>query len=498
MATGLNVSDVVNVTINLSPKAAGYRNFGALLIAGSSDVIDTNQRIRQYSDIDGIANDFGTTAPEYLAAAEFFSQVPKPNIGYVGRFVQTASVGLLRSAVLTPAQRLLSNFTAITAGSFHISIDGTAHDTTGLNFSAATNLNGVAADIQAALDTVWPGVTVTWDANNNQFTIRSATTGPTSSVSYLSAAASGTDISGLLGMRTGVAPVPVNGLAAETPLAFAQLMADKSSQWYGLTFATATPIAISDAVAVASYIEASSQSRIFGSTISTTDVLDPTNSNDLASQLKTLGYKRSFTQYSSSSPYAAVSLFGRAFTVDFNANKSTITLKFKQEPGVAAELLTETQAATLAAKNCNVFVAYNNDTAIIQEGVMANGYFFDEVHGTDWLQNRVQTDVWNLLYQSKTKIPQTDPGTHLIVTRIESSMDASVNNGLVAPGQWNADGFGQLAQGDTLTKGYYIYAPLVATQSQADREARKAVPIQVAAKLAGAVHFVGVAIDVNR
>ena len=77
-------------------------------------------------------------------------------------------------------------------------------------------------------------------------------------------------------------------------------------------------------------------------------------------------------------------------------------------------------------------------------------------------------------------------------------MARAVNNGLVAPGVWNAGGFGQLQQGQMLSSGYYVYAPLVASQSQADREARKSVPIQVAAKLAGAVHSVNVLINVNR
>ena len=162
------------------------------------------------------------------------------------------------------------------------------------------------------------------------------------------------------------------------------------------------------------------------------------------------------------------------------------------------ETLTESQAQTLRTKHCNVFVNYNNTTAIIQEGVMANGYFFDEVHGTDWLQNRIQTDVYNLLYQSTTKIPQTDEGTHRIVNVIEAACVQAVVNGLSAPGVWTAGGFGQLSPGDVLTKGFYVYAPPVATQDQADREARKSVPIQVAVKLAGAVHFVGVIVNVNR
>ena len=129
---------------------------------------------------------------------------------------------------------------------------------------------------------------------------------------------------------------------------------------------------------------------------------------------------------------------------------------------------------------------------------MANGYFFDEIQGTDWLQNYIQTAVYNLLYTSNTKIPQTDAGINLILTTVSQCLDQAVTNGLVAPGVWNAAGFGALQQGQTLTKGYYVYAPPVATQSQADREARKAPVIQCAIKLAGAVHFADVIINVNR
>jgi hypothetical protein len=147
---------------------------------------------------------------------------------------------------------------------------------------------------------------------------------------------------------------------------------------------------------------------------------------------------------------------------------------------------------------CNVFVAYNNDTAIIERGTVASGDFLDTVTGTDWLSLQVQNEVFNLLYTSTTKIPQTDPGTHLIVTAIEGVCAQAVRNGLLAPGIWSAGGFGTLNQNDFLPKGFYVYAPPVSQQFLADRAARKSVPIQVAAKLAGAIHTVDITINVNR
>lgn len=129
---------------------------------------------------------------------------------------------------------------------------------------------------------------------------------------------------------------------------------------------------------------------------------------------------------------------------------------------------------------------------------MANGYFFDEVHGTDWLQNELQTAVYNVLYTSQTKVPQTDPGINRIVTAIVDRLEQGVANGLIAPGQWNGPDIGALRSGQYLSTGYYVYAPPVSSQSQADREARKAPVIQVAIKLAGAVHFADVIVNVNR
>ena len=496
MANGLSVSNIVNVTINMSPKAAQARDFGAFLIVGPSDIIDSSERIRRYSDLNGVIQDFGTDTPEYYAADLFFSQSPQPSILYIGRFIKTSSPAVLNGGVLSSAQQAMSNFTPITDGSFDIEIDGVKETISGLDFSSQTNLNGIASIITTELAGLG---TVVWNATNQHFVLRNETTGISSTLGYATTSLSGTDVSSLLGFTEAMASVPVDGLDPETPIACITTLADVSADWYGCMISVPS-VTDAEHLEIAAFIEGNSQStsRVYGITVSNTQILDSVRTDDLASKLKSFAYKRTLIQFSTSSPYAVASLFGRAFTVNFNANNATITLKFKQEPGVRPEKITESQAVTLKSKNCNVFVAYNNDTSIIQEGVMSSGDFIDERHGLDWLQNRVQTDVYNLLYTSTTKIPQTDAGNHLLVTRIQSALEAGVNNGLIAPGIWNADGFGFLAQGDTLPTGYYVYAPPVSSQAQSDREARKSVPIQCAVKLAGAIHFVDVQINVNR
>lgn len=604
MGASIDVSDIVNFTVVVSPTAIPYSNFGLPCIAGASSVIDVNQRVRSYSTLTGVAQDFGTSAPEYLAAVPYFSQTPQPNQLLIGRFAQTATAGLLHGATLTASQQILTNFTAITTGAFNITIDGVPKSISGLNLSTALNLNGVASLIQTALQAQFASSTVTWGGTYYpRFDIKSGTTGAASSVSFgsvptalnsasfagqpavndtlaingttvtfvasgatgnqvniggtlaatlvnlltfLSASVdvnlvkttysvtgtvlymtsvvtgtagnaytlakvstnitiggatfsggSGADVSALLALTSasGASPL-VPGIAAETALACTQALATASSQWYFLTFAAT--LSISDHIAVGGYILASSRTRRYGVTITTTDCLDPTQTSDLASLIQAANNKRMFWQYSSSNPYAVMSFIGRAATVNFNAQNATITLAFKQEPGITAEGLNETQMATMRAKGGNAFLNVDNGASIIWPGQNSDASFFDEVHGYDWFQNRLTTDAFNLLYQSGTKIPQTDDGAHQVLATLATSCDAAVYNGYAAPGQWNAGGFGQLVPGMVLPLGYYIYCAPMATQSQALRETRVMPPVQIALKLAGAIQGISGTLNINR
>ncbi|UVS87066.1 DUF3383 family protein [Burkholderia glumae] len=603
MAKALPVARLISVAVTLTALAAQGANLNTALLLGASPVIDTGERMRSYAQITDVANDFGTTAPEYLAAQLYFNQSPQPASLLIGRWAKTATSGVLNGGVLSTSQQAIAQWQAITNGAFNITIDGTVRNVSALNFSGASNLNGVASIVQAALASyatvVWNGSkflvtskssgtgaaasgTITLTANpaaNDTVTINGtavtfvaaapsgsqvliggsaaataanlqaflaasadanlsqcsySTTGAVttvtaialgnagnaitlaksssavtlsgatlsggvaaSTVSYATSPGTGTDVSAMLGLTSSSASAPVAGIAAETPAACAALFLDQfSNKFLGMAFADST-VGDSDHIAVAQLIEAD-QAHLYGVTTQNAQALAPTVTSDLASQLKALALKYTMIQYSSTSPYAVVSALGRLLTVDFNGNSTTLTLMFKQEPGIVAEALTSTQADTLQAKNCNVYVGYDNNTSILQYGVTPSGIFVDSVYNALWFRNDIQTAVYNLLYTSPTKIPQTDAGNAQIAATISSVCDQAVTNGYLAPGVWNSAGFGAIVQGQTLSKGYYIYTPPIASQSQADREARKSVVFQIAAKEAGAIHSADIAVTVNR
>lgn len=96
----------------------------------------------------------------------------------------------------TSATSVVATWNAVTDGSFAITIDGTARNITGLNFSTAASMADVASIIQTGIRAA-TGSTETCVWSTNKFVITSASFEWTSQVSVTSAVGSGTDISGV-------------------------------------------------------------------------------------------------------------------------------------------------------------------------------------------------------------------------------------------------------------------------------------------------------------
>jgi hypothetical protein len=306
---------------------------------------------------------------------------------------------------------------------------------------------------------------------------------------------SGTDTATPAALITGSGAYVANGIAAETALAAVTIMDNLfSNLWYGLAIPSGS---VADHVAVMNFINSDTNLHFYGVTSQDPNEIVPSQTTSLGYLLKQQAANNGMWQYSSTDPYAVVSALARILTTNWNGSNTALSLMYKQEPGVTPEQLTLTQVNALEANNGNVFVAYNNGTAILETGICPSGQFVDTIIGIDWLVSFIQTNLFNVLYGSTTKIPQTDAGNAILAASIESSCSQAVANGLLGPGVWNASGFGQLKTGDTLPKGFYVYAPPIALQAPADRAARKSVAFQVAAKLAGAINTASVVINVN-
>lgn len=490
----LTVDGVVSVQMLVAPQAPVAKGFGTLLLIGSN-TLPLEERIRQYTDLTSVGVDFATNTQEYIAAQAYFGQSPAPALLMIGNRFTTAQAGKLRGSSSVSA--VFTDYTGITNGGFDVTVNATLIQVTALNLSGAASMAAIAALIQTKLAAALASTTCTW--TGNKFVITSPTTGTASLVTLATAPTGGggpTDASTILGFTGASGALPVAGIALESMTATWQasdIFAAGSNGWYGMALTSAA--SVQDNKDSAAYAE--SAKKLFFYTISDPNAELSAATSDLGYFFKNLTYNRSAGQFSTSSPYAAVSMAARFFIVDYNQPASTITGKFKQEPGITLEPLTSTQAAALKGKNLNYYVD-RGGFAMVEEGVVANGRFIDEVIGLDWLQATVQNAVFTVLATSTTKIPQTDPGVATLVQAVDLALSKGALNGLLAPGYWTGQALGTKKSGDFLETGYYVFAQAGKDQLPSDRALRKSPAITAICIGAGAIHSSAITITFQR
>lgn len=499
MDSGLNIDDLISVESTITGAVALTQSVSAMLALSTSTVIDTTEGFRSYGSSGAVGVAFGVNSPEFAASVVWFSQTPTPNSFKIGAWAQAARAGRLVGGALSAAQQAIANFNAIADGGFRVAIDGGAiAETDAIVLTGVGNLNAVAAAISTTLATA----TVVWNASFSRFEVTSHTTGAASGVSFFTAATGVgvTDLSILLGLRSTQGGYVAPGVIPETALqAVVRFDTSYGSQFYGLAIPDA---ADADILAVGPYIESSARRHTYWNTTPEAGVLTPGSTVDIAAELQALGLTRTYLQYCSSGQQAALSSAAKLLAVDWTGNSTAPTLMWQDQPTVVAEALNETQAGALKAKSCNVYGDYSEDGTsgpqLLQYGVMVGGQYADTIVGVDALSIDIQTAILSTLKGAATKVAQTDAGMHDLLAAVEQICIQYVTNGFLAPGVWTSSTIANLVtNGETMSKGYKIYVAPVATQSAADRNARMAVPIQVAVKLAGAVHTANVLITVN-
>lgn len=216
----------------------------------------------------------------------------------------------------------------------------------------------------------------------------------------------------------------------------------------------------------------------------------------LLEDMKKLNYKRVFGQYSMQSN-AVVGIVGWAMGANTSLRNSAFTLAYKRLVGIEVDDFDENRIAEIQKNNGNYYINRGAQYDLFEHGTMAGGYWFDEIINLDMLVNDMQLSVMELLSTAK-KIPQTEGGVNSIKLAMRDSLEKTVRIGFVTGGIWKGPDMMNLHYGDAIENGYLIQSEPVADQPQVDRENRIAPPIYIALKLAGAIHYVVIQVDVNR
>lgn len=302
-------------------------------------------------------------------------------------------------------------------------------------------------------------------------------------------------------------------LETETVVEGVRACRNANSEWYACTVCGCEEEDIKE---VAAYIESAEPSSLFMYTTRSQYVLQPSFRTDEESGeqvpitdiftfLKDKNYRRTFGQYcgQTDTQDAVAATMGYAMGANTGTADSTYTLAYKTLVGITPDDLTNAQVEYVvgtrdtAGNNGNVYITRAEEYYILQQGYMADKTSFDEILNLDMLKNELQLSAMDLLYQRK-KVPQTEAGMAAFTNALSVACSKFVKTGFIAPGKWNGANCLELLTGDYLPDGYLIQHEAIDSQSQADRDARKAPPFYVCCKLAGAIEFVTIEVNVNR
>lgn len=199
----------------------------------------------------------------------------------------------------------------------------------------------------------------------------------------------------------------------------------------------------------------------------------------------------------STDSYAGAAVMGVAMGRETGKDRSAFNLAYSQLIGIKTEDVTQAQVDALLAKNGNIYVSRGQGYDLLEMGRTGDGTPYDEVMYLDMTKKMIENSVMSVFVGNKSKPPQTDDGMALFVEAVSGACERMRSIGYIAEGVWNGEEIGDLKKGDVIVGGYSVFVDSFMNQSQADREARKAMPIWVALKLAGSIESIVINVVVN-
>ena len=213
-------------------------------------------------------------------------------------------------------------------------------------------------------------------------------------------------------------------------------------------------------------------------------------------QLYTAQIRRAFPFYCAAvSDCAAV--MGTAMGLELSHKSSAFALCYKTIQGVRPSDLTQTQVDSIKTKNGNVYVARGSAHLLLENGTVSSGQRYDEVLYTDKIAEDLQNAAVTLLAENPDRMPQTDDSTAQFINRFSAILMGYTDRGVLASAAWRGADTGPVRNGEVIENGFLLWADSYDIQSDADRAAHRAVPVQAALTLAGSVESIVMTVNVQ-
>ncbi len=447
----LSLSNLVDISVQVSPAAAATGSFNVGLFVGPSPVIPSygaNSRVRLYTSTTAMLTDgFITTDPEYLAAQVGFSQTPPPYQIAIGRQDLTA-------------------------------LQTIAIDVAGTGWAVGDQFNIVQGGATFGVGSV-----------------TAETGGVPSAVALVTQGTGYTTAVGLT--TTAISPSTGTGLTitvsavGETLLQAATACRAANGTWYGLTVNLPTD---ADNIAVSEWADPLWQNTRYYPYSSSAGIPAGTANNVAlqlqAQKLRVLGqYATTQSGLYPNNVYAAVALMCVEMGLNTGLAGSFFTSAHKTLVGIAPEPLTQTQYANIVAAGFNVYGTFQS-YQLEEPGFMSNGapayLWLNLARYVSLLQNEELAAL-----QNNPAVRQNNAGQQQLLHGANNAGTTMASIGFLSGGTWqgatiNLPGL-SVANGQAIPSGFLNLSQPYSQQSAGDRAAGKAMPVYSFITTAGAV-----------
>ncbi len=281
--------------------------------------------------------------------------------------------------------------------------------------------------------------------------------------------------------------------ANETLVQAVDTVLNQTATFYGVM--TCDPVTAAYYLTLARHIEELSVPLMLFVPVADT-VANATAAGGVLNKLRSAGIKRALPFFcAAASDCAAV--MGTAMGLELAHKDTAFALCYKNVMGIEPSDLTQAEVDSLKALGCNVYVARGYSHLLLENGSVSSGGRYDEVLYVDKIAEDLQAAAVSLLADNPDKLPQTDDSTAQFITRFSSVLMGYTDRGILASSLWRGADTGPVKTGDVIENGFALWADSYDDQSDADRLAHKAVPVQVALTLAGSIESIVITVNVQ-
>lgn len=382
-----DISQTIDVSIDIKSKSIIGENFGLLLILGTHKVF--NDRYRAYSNAsDMLLDGFTTTSKEYIAATKVFGQAISPPEVYVGR----RNVDAIKMQVIT----------AIDNTDYYIKINNTIFlINSGVAATAITIATAIVAAVNGGSEPV-----VAVDNLDGTYAVNANVSGVPYTLAYDN-------------NQSCISMLPTDDIVNDI-IAINQ----ENSTWYALIETLRDK---DELLELAAWCETAY--KLLGTLSNNSDIVDENTSIDtdsIAVLMKALSYKHTFVMYSANADqFSDAAIFGEELP---HANGDS-KFELKTLAGITSDNLTVNQHNNAMNKYVTTYEPCAG-SSYTYGGRTSSGIFIDIIRDADYLMQQMQIALFALLTENN-KVPFDQSGLVAVESEMRKVLTSAVNSKII-------------------------------------------------------------------